>query len=308
MMTSKQEITGILLLDKESGYTSNTALQRVKKYLGAKKAGHTGTLDPLASGMLPICLGEATKVVRFLLDADKKYQVKIALGHTMTTADADGALLLSRAIPHLSTQEIESIIEQFRGPILQLPPIYSALKQKGKRFCDLAREGKSADIERKARSLHIHELTLDKYDYQDQKTAFLSLTVKCSKGTYIRSLAEDIGEKMGCGAHVLELRRVFVEPFEKYPMLTMMQLDELYQSDSLNSILLKPEQAIPHIQKMHVSKDNYSELYQGKQISCKADMSLGWVQLWSDVLEKFFGIGEVLVSGLIAPRRLFKIV
>lgn len=312
-MRAKRAITGILLLDKESGYTSNAILQKVKKLWGAEKAGHTGTLDPLASGMLPICFGEATKLIRFLLASCKAYQAKIALGHTMSTGDADGILMESRPIPHLTLEKIERILAEFRGPIQQIPPIYSAIKQNGKRCYELARQGRADEIVKKPRAVHIFELMLDKYEYVDENTAYLTLTVQCSKGTYIRSLAEDIGEKMGCGAYVSELRRTWVDPFQGHKMHTLselMALSELEDSErqaSLEGLLLNPELAIPQIPKIEVSVEAYNALCQGKQVDGGIQVSaMGWVQLWCDSLNQFFGIGEVLASGSIAPRRLFK--
>jgi tRNA pseudouridine55 synthase len=300
-MNPKREITGIFLLDKDSGFSSNAVLQRVKRLWQATKAGHTGSLDPLASGMLPICFGQASKLVRFLLEANKLYQVKIALGQTTATGDSEGELLLTRAIPHLSLEALEIILEGFRGPIEQIPPNYSALKQDGQRFYELARQGRAAEIKKKIRKQHIYSLVLDSFDGK-----FLSLTVRCDKGTYIRTLAEDIGEKIGCGAHVVELRRVFVEPFENYPMYKMEKLNDL-SLESLDALLLAPELAIPHIPKVSVNEKQRTDLYQGKTIEA-SETPVGWVQLWAKEPEQLFGIGEVLASGLIVSRRLFKIV
>lgn len=306
-MRAKKAITGILLLDKPSGFSSNAVLQKVKRLWGAEKAGHTGTLDPLACGMLPICFGEATKLIRFLLASSKQYQVKIALGHTMSTGDADGTLLQSRSIPQLSLEAIEKILETFRGPIEQIPPIYSAIKQNGKRLYELARQGRELEIEKKARSVRIYQLTLDQYEYVDDSTAYLTLTVHCSKGTYIRSLAHDLGEKIGCGAYVAQLRRTWVDPFQGQAMYTLSELENLESEEDLERVLLKSERAIPEIPKMDVSLEAYQALYQGKHIQAENEqVAPGWVQLWCEALNRFFGIGEVLGSGLIVPRRLFK--
>lgn len=311
-MSLKQDITGIFLLDKKSGLTSNAVLQKVKALWKANKAGHTGSLDPLASGMLPICFGEALKLVRFLLEANKIYEVKIALGQTTDTGDSQGKYLLTRTIPVLSLEEIECILAQFRGSIEQIPPNYSALKQNGQRFYDLARRGRACDIQKKIRIQQIYNLVLNEYEHNTPQSAYLSLTVHCNKGTYIRTLAEDIGEKIGCGAHVVELRRVLVEPFAGYPMYTIDQLNELVEFndlDKLSQLLLKPELAIPSIPKITVSSQDYQALYHGKTVERPTPESgTGWVQLWTENLGKFFGVGEVLTPGLIVPRRLFKMV
>jgi len=306
---TNSDLNGIILLDKPLGYSSNAILQRVKKLLGVQKAGHTGTLDPDATGMLPICLNEATKVIRFLLDASKAYTVKIALGHTTTTADAQGSVLLSRPVAYWSLDKIESLLTHFRGDILQVPPVYSALKQDGKRYYELARQGRASEIKRTPRAVHIHKLSLLHYDYQNENTAFLELMVHCSKGTYIRSLAQDIGEAMGCGAHVIELRRVFVEPFESYPMLSMEKLVEICEQGpraALDMYLLEPPEAIAHLEKIEVSPEEYIRLYQGQKISRTTCSHEGWVQLWSQSPDQFFGVGHKTISGEIVPKRLFK--
>lgn len=310
-MSLKQDITGIFLLDKSSGLTSNAVLQKVKTLWQANKAGHTGSLDPLASGMLPICFGEALKLVRFLLDANKVYQAKIALGQTTDTGDSQGKFLLNRSVPVLSLEEIESVLAQFRGSIEQIPPNYSALKQNGQRFYELARQGRAFEIQKKIRVQQIYSLVLNQYEDNAPQSAYLSLTVHCNKGTYIRTLAEDIGEKIGCGAHVVELRRMLVEPFSGYPMYAIEKLDELLANndlDNLNQLLLKPETAIPSVPKITVSSQEYQALYHGKAVAVNPMVPAGWIQLWTENLSKFFGIGEVLTSGLIVPRRLFKMV
>lgn len=195
----KRAINGVLLLDKPLGFSSNQALQKVKWLYQAAKAGHTGSLDPLATGLLPICLGEATKFSHFLLDADKSYRALIRLGSTTTTADAEGEVL-TRAEVNVDQAQLEQVLQRFVGDIMQVPPMYSALKHEGKALYEYARAG--VDIERKGREVTIHEIVLERFEGE-----LLGVVVSCSKGTYIRTLAEDLGERLGCGAHLTALRR-----------------------------------------------------------------------------------------------------
>ena len=209
-------VSGVLLLDKPAGITSNKALQEVKHLFGAAKAGHTGSLDPLATGMLPICLGEATKISAFLLDADKRYRVTCRLGITTSTADADGEVVQTRDFSGITMKHIEKLVPEFSGSISQVPPMYSAVKHQGQRLYALAREG--IEVERKPRTVQIYQLLLHSLN-----EGLLDLEVACSKGTYIRTLVEDMGEALGCGAHVVQLRRLSVGPFDG----DMVSIDEL---------------------------------------------------------------------------------
>ena len=208
-----RSISGVLLLDKSLEITSNQALQRVKRLYQAKKAGHTGSLDPLAHGMLPICLGEATKFSHFLLESDKEYKVIAKLGEITATGDAEGPIIEKRDIYPFSEQELIAVLNRFKGAITQTPPMYSALKHQGQPLYELARKG--ITVERKSRQIHIYDLQLVEYSLNQ-----LTLRVKCSKGTYIRSLVEDIGLALGCGAHVVHLRRVSVAHFKAEHMVT----------------------------------------------------------------------------------------
>ena len=217
---TRRELHGVLLLDKPLGLTSNDALQKAKRIFVAKKAGHTGSLDPLASGLLPLCFGEATKVSGFLLDADKYYVVSCKLGIRTATADAEGEVTETRPVPALDETVIERALARFRGDILQVPPMYSALRHQGQRLYDLAREG--IEVPREARPLTIHELLLTGHTADS-----LSLEVCCSKGTYIRSLVEDVAEALGTCAHVTLLRRLAVGPFGRGSV--MHSLTELEQ-------------------------------------------------------------------------------
>lgn len=205
-MTQKRtwkQVDGVLLLDKSSGMTSNDALQKARRLFSAAKAGHTGTLDPLASGLLPLCFGEATKFAADLLDADKAYHAELLLGVTTTTGDAEGEVLESRPVPAIEAEQLEAVLARFRGPIRQVPPMYSALKRDGRPLYELARQG--IEVEREARDVVIHSLVVEHF-----AGSVLHLAVDCSKGTYIRSLAEDIGSTLGCGAHLTGLRRTRV--------------------------------------------------------------------------------------------------
>lgn len=216
-------MNGVLLLDKEQGITSNRALQNVKKLFEAKKAGHTGTLDPLASGVLPICLGKATRIAGQLLQSDKTYAVGVQLGVKTDTADSEGKVTHERSVPILSDQQLEETFQQFRGEIMQIPPMFSAIKINGKRLYDLARQG--IVVQRAPRQVKIHQLILVAKPGLER----LELRVACGKGTYIRALVDDIGETLGCGAHVIALRRTEVGCFkieESYSYSTLKQIKE----------------------------------------------------------------------------------
>ena len=225
-------INGVLLLDKPAGITSNKALQEVKHLFRAAKAGHTGSLDPLATGMLPICLGEATKISAFLLDADKRYRVSCRLGTTTTTADADGEILQIRDCSHITLKQIEKRVPDFSGTISQIPPMYSAVKHEGQRLYALAREG--IEVERKPRTVQIYELLLHSLN-----DGVLDLEVACSKGTYIRTLVEDLGEALGCGAHVVQLHRRSVGPLDG-DMLTIDELRAVADSADAEGFARRP--------------------------------------------------------------------
>ncbi|WP_206460869.1 tRNA pseudouridine(55) synthase TruB, partial [Acinetobacter baumannii] len=207
---SRRHISGVFLLNKPLGLSSNAALQKVRWLYRAQKAGHTGALDPLATGLLPICLGEATKFSHYLLDSTKRYQTTVRLGQTTTTGDVEGDILQERPIPVLSKELIEQTLEKFRGDIQQVPPMYSALKKEGKPLYELARKG--IEIEREARPVTIYALELIEFTENS-----ITLDVTCSKGTYIRVLGEDIGEALGCGGHLTMLHRIQTGHFELIP-------------------------------------------------------------------------------------------
>lgn len=299
----KQNIDGVLLLDKPIGITSNKSLQIAKRLFNASKAGHTGSLDPLATGMLPLCFGEATKFSQMLLDADKRYRVIAKLGITTTTGDAEGEVIEVRQPPAISSSELLAILQNFRGAIEQVPPMYSALKHQGQPLYKLARQG--IHIERKARLITIHDLELEHFT-QDSFT----LMVHCSKGTYIRSLVEDIGTALGCGAHITYLRRLTVAAYQEQQMITLESLQNLLQNGGIDSLLkcLLPAwsmlEAWPNI---HLSETASHDIRQGKLISLEQPATPGWVRLTAYNGE-FLGIAEILTEGILKPRRLVRCV
>jgi tRNA pseudouridine55 synthase len=295
-----RDVNGILLLDKPMGITSNEALQQVKRLYFAKKAGHTGSLDPLASGVLPVCMGEATKVSAFLLDADKRYQVRCQLGVTTATADAEGEILETRPVGVYTPEQLDTIFDEFRGDIEQVPPMYSALKHEGQRLYKLARQG--VEVEREARPVSIFGLTLT-----GQGDDWLDIDVHCSKGTYIRTLAEDIGERLGCGAHVSALRRTSVGPYTDTELVTLEQLEDLKASDmpAMDNLLLPIETALTQWPDVELSADASFYLQQGQPVLVPHAPTSGWVRLYA-TNRLFLGMGEILDDGRVAPRRLMK--
>lgn len=292
-------MNGILLLDKPTGMTSNAALQKVKRLLKVKKAGHTGSLDPLASGMLPLCLGEATKFSQFLLEANKIYQVTAKLGIKTNTGDAEGEIILQREIINITQEKILRAMEKFRGAIEQIPSMYSALKYKGQPLYKLARQG--ITVERKPRTVHIHELTL-----LNCVADSFSVHVRCSKGTYIRTLIEDIGEVLGCGAHVTELRRLTVGAYATSQMVTLLELETLMQKNNANILenhLLPLVSTVAHWPEVRISEAAAFYLRRGQPVIIPQAPTSGWVKI---ILHSgnFLGVGEIIADGRVAPRRL----
>lgn len=290
--------SGILLLDKPTGLSSNHALTLAKRALGINKAGHTGSLDPLASGMLPLCFGEATKFARFLLDSDKCYHVVAKLGETTPTGDSEGEVSKSKPVPTLSQTMLSEILQPFKGDISQIPPMYSALKHKGQPLYKLARQG--IEIERSSRNIRIHKLGLEGFT-QDGVGATLSLSVECSKGTYIRTLVEDIGQALGCGAHVIVLRRLWAGSFKQCAMIT---LDDLTNKPSL-SYLLPAQFALNGYPEIILSQAETDELQFGRMVNLCQQHNNGWVSL-KEPSGRFIGAGEVLSGGRLVPRRLLR--
>lgn len=294
-------VNGVLLLDKPPGLSSNQALQRVKKIFFAQKAGHTGSLDPLATGMLPICFGEATKVSNFLLTADKRYQLVGRLGVTTNTGDAEGEVTSESGVPELDERTITEVLQGFMGPIEQIPPMFSALKHQGERLYNLARQG--IEVVREPRTIHIHELVLIAY-----KDGLLELDVKCSKGTYIRTLVEDIGQKLGCGAHVAELRRLTVGPFQdSEKMVKLDQLEAMLAENKhqLDDLLLPIDSALMDWPDVQLNADMAYYLLQGQPVQVPRAPTRGWVRLYNSEKQQFIGVGQISDDGKVAPKRLF---
>jgi len=294
-------IDGIILLDKPKGLSSNQALQKVKGIFFAQKAGHTGSLDPLATGMLPICFGEGTKVSAFLLDADKRYRLTCQFGVITNTGDAEGEVIANHDVPELDQHKIESVLKNFLGAIEQVPPMFSALKHEGERLYNLARQG--IEVERKPRSVTIYEILFIGYE-----NGFLELEVSCSKGTYMRTLAEDIGEKIGCGAHVTELRRLAAGPFQDpEKMVTLEQLQATKDDNPalLDDYLMPIDSALMHWPDVQLNADSSYYLLQGQPIQVPKAPTTGLVRIYNAERQVFLGIGQIASDGKVAPKRLF---
>ncbi len=294
-----RDVSGILLLDKPPGMTSNAALQKVKRLFNAKKAGHTGSLDPIATGVLPICLGEATKVSGYLLDANKGYQVTIKLGEKTSSADIDGELVERRPVPEISDEYLNEVLENFLGDIQQVPPMHSALKVDGRPLYKLAHQG--IEIERKSRQVTIYNIELLAKRHDE-----LALDVLCSKGTYIRTLAEDIGEALGCGAHVAVLRRTVVGEFVLANTVTLEQLEaraEREGGEALDQYLLPIDSALMDWPEILLSDDLVFFLRQGQPVQVPKAPVHGLVALFNKQ-KQFLGIGHILDDGRVAPKRL----
>jgi tRNA pseudouridine55 synthase len=291
-----RKLNGILLLDKALGVSSNKALQDARFLFQAEKAGHTGSLDPLASGMLPVCFGEATKVSAFLLDSDKRYITTATLGYVSTTGDGEGEKLNPRPVPAFTDSDLEMVLAQFRGEIRQIPPMYSALKKNGQPLYKLARQG--VEVEREARTITIHSLCI-----LERTETTLTLDVTCSKGTYIRTLVEDIGEMLGCGAYVSMLRRESVDPFGTFRMYPLEALRALAEqgSEALDAVLLPLDVALPHVPALTLSAAVILRLRQGQKVRIDSD-DAALLRLYSEAGE-FIGLGESIM-GVIIPKRL----
>jgi tRNA pseudouridine55 synthase len=295
-------VNGILLLDKPIGMTSNAALQVVKRLFGARKAGHTGSLDPLATGLLPICLGEATKVSAYLLDADKRYWVRIRLGVTTATGDADGEVLETSPVAAVDAARLEQVLAGLRGESDQVPPMYSALRHQGQRLYQLAREG--IEVERAPRRITLHALEALAIEGDE-----IELAVHCSKGTYVRTLAEDIGAALGCGAHVIGLRRTGVGPYTEAGMLTLDALRDQAEAEGAQALdrhLLPIVSALAHWPQVRLSADAAYYLRQGQAVVVPRAPTSGWLCLFADD-GAFIGVGQVQDDGRVAPRRLFNL-
>jgi tRNA pseudouridine55 synthase len=297
-----RNISGVLLLDKPIGLTSNKALQEVKFLFKAAKAGHTGSLDPLATGLLPICFGEATKLSAFLLDADKHYRVRVKLGETTTTADAEGEVVEIADPSGVSEADLRAVLVEFQGEQDQLPPMYSAIKHQGERLYKLARQG--VEVEREPRTIHIHALDLLSFELPE-----FEIDVHCSKGTYVRTLAEDIGKKLGCGAHVIGLRRTGVGPYDDQSMVTLEQVQSAFADkrfQEMDDWLLPLESALADWPEVKLTADAAFYMKQGQPILVPNAPTSGWVRLYANQSD-FLGVGQILDDGRVAPKRLMQV-
>ena len=294
----RRAVDGIILLDKPKGFSSNAALQKVRWLLNAEKAGHTGSLDPLATGVLPLCFGEATKFSQYLLDADKGYETLMQLGVTTTTADAEGEVLERRPVT-VGRADIEAVLPDFRGDISQIPPMYSALKRDGQPLYKLARAGEV--VEREPRSV-----TIARLDLLDCEVEQARLAVDCSKGTYIRTLVEDIGQRLGCGAHVAELRRTKAGPFDLSRTVTLEELERVHAeggNEAVDQFLHSVDSGLQHWPLLQFSEHSSFYWLQGQPVRAPDAPKFGMVRV-QDHNGRFIGIGEVSEGGRIAPRRL----
>ena len=292
-------INGVVLLDKASGSSSNYVLQQVKRLFCANKAGHPGSLDPLASGLLPICLGQATKVAQFLLDDDKRYLVRAKFGQISSTGDSEGKIENFGSTKGVDESSIKNILLQFLGDINQVPPMYSALKRNGIPLYKLARKG--IEIERSPRTVIIYEI-----NFLDLKDDFVSLDVFCSKGTYIRTLVEDIGKSLGCGGYGVEVRRTGFAHLHLSESKTYEQLSKLKEQnlESLDSVILSADEMLPSLKSLYLNSEQTRDIRLGKKIEYQGFSTSQKLKLY-DHKKQFLGIGESNLLSEILPNRLF---
>lgn len=300
-----RDINGVLLLDKHQGLSSNDVLQKVKRIYNANKAGHTGALDPLATGMLPICLGESTKFSQFLLDADKRYRVIARLGQRTNTSDADGEVVQERPV-EFTQEQLDAALDQFRGDSQQIPSMYSALKHQGKPLYEYARQG--IDVPREARDITVYELQFIRWEGDE-----LELEIHCSKGTYIRTIIDDLGEALGCGAHVIYLRRVQVSNYPSDRMVSLEQLQQMVAAAEeagveprtvLDPLLLPMDTAASHLPEINLTDVVAAYVLQGQPVQVQGLPAEGMVRINVGEKRRFIGVGEVDDQGRLAPRRL----
>lgn len=297
---SRRAVHGILLLDKPQGISSNTALQKVKRLFNARKAGHTGSLDPMATGMLPLCFGEATKVSQYLIDCDKRYRASMRLGVSTNTGDAEGEVIGETPVKGVDKARIEAVMAALTGDIEQVPPMFSALKHQGKRLYKLAAKG--IEVERQPRSVTIYQLDLS--DYHDD---IIEFDVHCSKGTYIRTLAEDIGRQLGCGAHLIALRRYAVGNYLDHAPIMMPELETLLKEGNyaqLDAQLLPLDSGLGHLSRLDLDDGDAKKLRNGLRIMLDGNYAGKLIRLYSPS-EGFFGLGEQRADGRLASRRIF---
>ena len=293
---SYRHLSGVFLLNKPLGLSSNTALQKVRRLFNAQKAGHTGALDPLATGLLPICLGEATKFSHYLLDSTKRYQTTVKLGQTTTTGDVEGDVVLQREVPVLTAELIEQVLQRFRGEIQQVPPMYSALKRDGRPLYELARQG--IEIERQARPVTIYELNL--IDFTPDS---LVLEVTCSKGTYIRVLGEDIGEALGCGGHLTHLHRTQTGHFEIIPSYTIEYLETLTEAER-DALLLSVYAPVEHFPRVQLPEGREKYFGNGQESNIEHEAAAEVLVFNGDLC---LGLAEITDKKRLVPKRLLNL-
>ncbi|MDH4567236.1 tRNA pseudouridine(55) synthase TruB [Pseudomonas sp. BN414] len=296
----RRNVSGVLILDKPHGMSSNAALQKVRWLLNAEKAGHTGSLDPLATGVLPLCFGEATKFSQYLLDADKGYETLAQLGVTTSTGDAEGEVTERREVT-VGREDIEALLPRFRGEIKQIPPMYSALKKDGQPLYKLARAGEV--VEREARSVTIARLELLACENSQAR-----LAVACSKGTYIRTLVEDLGQALGCGAHVAELRRTQAGPFVLAQAISLETLEKVHAeggNEAIDQFLLPVDSGLEHWPLIQLTEHSAYYWLHGQPVRAPEAPKFGMMRV-QDHTGRFIGIGEVSDDGRVAPRRLIR--
>ncbi|HHX8675158.1 tRNA pseudouridine(55) synthase TruB [Vibrio alginolyticus] len=298
-------INGVILLDKPTGISSNDALQKVKRIYFAEKAGHTGALDPLATGMLPICLGEATKFSQFLLDSDKRYRVIAKLGERTNTSDSDGEVVETRPVD-VALDKLEACIDQFRGESDQVPSMFSALKYQGKPLYEYARKG--IEVPRESRKITVYEIVLHRFEGDE-----VEMEVHCSKGTYIRTIVDDLGEMLGCGAHVTMLRRTGVAKYPYENMVTLEQLNELLEQahreeraprELLDPLLLPMDTAVEDLPEVNLVPELANMVQHGQPVQVFGAPTEGSLRLTMGEERLFIGVGEMNEDGKIAPKRL----
>ncbi|MGR5131267.1 tRNA pseudouridine(55) synthase TruB [Vibrio alfacsensis] len=298
-------INGVVLLDKPTGISSNDALQKVKRIYFAEKAGHTGALDPLATGMLPICLGEATKFSQFLLDSDKRYRVIAKLGERTDTSDSDGEVVETRPVD-VSLEKLEACIEKFRGESDQIPSMFSALKYQGKPLYEYARQG--IEVPRESRKITVYEIILHRFEGDE-----VEMEVHCSKGTYIRTIVDDLGEMLGCGAHVTMLRRTGVAKYPYEKMVTLEQLNELLEQahredkaprELLDPLLLPMDTAVEDLPEVNLVPELADMVQHGQPVQVFGVSAQGALRMTMGEERLFIGVGEMNDDGKIAPKRL----
>jgi len=306
-----RSIDGVLLLNKPLDMTSNQALQRAKRLFFAEKAGHTGSLDPMATGVLPLCFGEATKFSQFLLDADKAYRTTVCLGLTTDTCDAEGDIIESQSAEAITLEQIEAALVPFRGPIQQVPPMYSALKRDGQPLYKLARQG--VEVKREARNVEIKELNL--LAFRPGEKAEIDLFVRCSKGTYIRSLAHDIGQLLGCGGHVSKLHRSAAGAFDESECISLDDLQVMFDQGGYELLdqQLKsadsPVASLPALDLLPESAHYFrlgNPVMDGRvyRIADQGDIVRVFCAETDQVQRRFLGLGEITDDGRVAPKRI----